>query len=59
LIPREEARNIHTRWEQMLRSAGEDLGRRFGAEAQDILNEALDDCQQLIASYFGSADVSV
>lgn len=38
------------RWAQRLRQAAELLGRRHGAEAQAILDDALDDCGRLLAA---------
>jgi len=53
LIPRFDARRIHTMWEHLLRGAGEKLGRKFGSDAQSILNEALDGCVNLIDDFYG------
>ena len=56
LIPREEARQIHMMWAKTLRDAAHDIGRKFGADAQDILREALDDCEKLIEELFGTEE---
>ena len=57
LIPRDVCRRVHTVWAKMLRDAGETLGRKHGSDAQDILNEALDDCEQLVADNYGEDGV--
>jgi len=44
LLPRDEVRESWGRMAAILRSAGDTLQRQFGAEAVEILNEALDDC---------------
>ena len=56
LIHKDQARNYHTRLSAILRGAGERLGRRFGADAQEILDEALDDCEGVINELFEGKD---
>jgi hypothetical protein len=46
LLPRDEVRESWGRMAAILRSAGDTLQRQFGAEAVEILNEALDDCER-------------
>ena len=40
----EAVQDIYLRQAAILRQAGETLGKKFGADAQLVLNEALDDC---------------
>jgi hypothetical protein len=49
LLPRDEVRDALVRMAALLRAAGDLLGRQFGSEAQDVLNEALDDVQAEIS----------
>jgi hypothetical protein len=46
LLPRDEVRESWGRMAAILRGAGDTLQRQFGAEAVEILNEALDDCER-------------
>jgi hypothetical protein len=57
LIPRDEIHNLFTRMGSRLRQAGETLQRKFGAESQEILNDALDDIAK-IGGADGNLDVS-
>jgi len=54
LLPREDVHQVLGQIATVLRSAGEILGRQFGADAQDVLNEALDDAQHEIERAFES-----
>ncbi len=56
LIRRSDVREINTKWSSLLRAAGERLGRRFGRDAQEILDEALDDCDTLIDEFYGTEE---
>ncbi len=57
LIPRDDVRTSLGRIATLIREAGETLQRQFGAEAAEILLEAMDDAEQEIERTFGeSAD---
>ncbi len=57
LIPRDDVRTSLGRIAALIREAGETLQRQFGAEAAEILLEAMDDAEQEIERTFGeSAD---
>lgn len=56
LLPREAVHEALVRIAAILRSAGEILGREHGPEAQDVLNEALDDAQREIDRSFGERE---
>lgn len=53
LIPRDETREALGRVASILRGAGDSLQRQFGAEAAEILYEALDDCGREVDRTFG------
>jgi hypothetical protein len=53
LIPRDEAREALGRIAAVLRGAGDELQRQFGAEALAILDEALQDAEREIERAFG------
>src|SRR5262245_53744773 len=61
LVPREEVRQHLARIAMILRSAGDTLQRSFGAEAVEILYEALEDAEREIEHAFGDGreDTSV
>lgn len=50
LIPIESIRTTLGQWASQLRSMGDVLGRDFGAEAQKIVNDTLDECERLIGT---------
>jgi hypothetical protein len=58
LLPRDEVRDALGRVAALLRAAGDILGREFGGEAQDVLNEALDDVKAEINRTFGGSRTS-
>lgn len=53
LVPRDRIRSGLGRFAQILRQLGERLGQRYGPEATASVNDALDDCQQVIDDEFG------
>ena len=53
LLPRDSMREVLGRIARILRSAGESLGRQYGPDAQDLLNEALDDYSGEVETFFG------
>jgi hypothetical protein len=56
LIPRDEAREALGRIAALVRGAGDALQRRFGPEAAEILDEALQDAEREIDRTFGGFD---
>lgn len=48
LIDRHQVRAVMTQFASLLRGAASDLQKRFGAEAVDIYNEALDEVESII-----------
>ena len=56
LIPRDDSRDGLGRIAARLRAAGELLERQFGAEAREVLDEALGDAQREIEQVFGADD---
>lgn len=54
LLPRDVVHQSLARWAGILRSAGEALSRQFGAEARQIMDEALDDAERDIQNFFSS-----
>jgi len=50
LVDRDLVRDILCDFARLFRRAGESLGKRFGADAQTILDEAIDDCHLLITA---------
>lgn len=58
LLPRDETHLAMARIAAILRSAGETLGRQFGSEAREILDEAMDDAEAEIARWFEAAAVA-
>jgi len=56
LIPRDIARESLGRIAAILRSAGDTLQQQFGAEAVNVLYEALDDAQREMDQSFGGGD---
>jgi hypothetical protein len=53
VIAREEASRIFTEWIKRSKKLGEDLFKFFGPEAQDLLNEALDDYLRQVGHLIG------
>jgi len=58
IVPLELVQKAHQQWAGRLRSLGHDLGVKFGAEAQDMLSGALDDCVTSIDSVLSEWDDS-
>lgn len=56
LIPRDRVRLTLLRWASILRAVGDRLGKKFGNDAIDTINEALDDCARVVADEFGNGD---
>lgn len=52
----ERLRALFLRWGPQLRSLGERLQKRFGAEAGKMLNETLDQCEGVIGDELGPAE---
>lgn len=48
LIRRDQFHDVMMRWAAVIRKAGDRLGKKFGPDAQDVLNEALDTCESVI-----------
>jgi hypothetical protein len=55
LLPRDGVRDALGRMAALLRAAGDILGREFGSEAQNVLNEAIDDIRSEINRTFGGS----
>ncbi len=55
-IDRSEAHEVITEAARLIRGAGEDLQRRFGADAQDILDQAINEVDRLVEERFGNPD---
>lgn len=47
---------VHQEWSNRLRAAGEELGKRFGEDARDLLNDALEDCETHLTSLINQED---
>ena len=58
LLPREAVHTALARVAAVIRGTGESLQRQFGPEAQQTLNEALDDAEREIDSLCGPLDDS-
>lgn len=58
LLPREDVREVLGRVASILRSAGEALQRQFGANAVEVLYEALDDAQREVDRCFAQEGTS-
>ena len=56
LLPRSLVHDMHVRFAARLRKAADSLGRRFGAEAQRVLADALDDCERFVNDTLGGND---
>ena len=56
LVPRHAVRNGLERIAVILRTAGDQLQREYGAEAMELLHEALDDAQREIDQLFPTTD---
>ena len=56
LLPRDEVRDALIRIAGIIRGAGEELQRQFGAAAVDLLYEALDDADREIERCLGDGD---
>lgn len=54
LIPRDQAEESARMRAQVMRRAGEKLQRRFGVEAQEILDDAIDEATRIIEKTFGA-----
>lgn len=50
LLPRDQVHDRFMRCAALLRSAGDILQRKFGREAHELLDQALTECERLIAS---------
>lgn len=50
VVPREEVRQLLGHLAMILRQAGEALGRQYGADAQRVIEEALEDYRRVIAA---------
>jgi hypothetical protein len=48
LISRQDLREALGKWAALLKQASEILGQRFGVDAQQVLNDKLDGCQEII-----------
>ena len=53
LLPKSVVHGLHVQFAARLRKASDQLGRRFGAKAQSILQDALSDCEQIIERGLG------
>lgn len=59
LLPRDEVRDGLLQVAMLIRQAGETLGRQFGPEARQIVEEGLDGCQREIDRMFGEEESSL
>lgn len=55
LINRVKCRDILSRWGVVIRKMGDRVSKRFGAEANQIVNEAIDECDSVVRG-LGNAD---
>lgn len=56
LLPRSAVHEVHLQWAGLLRSAAEKLQKRFGEEAREIMDQALDDCEAALETLFAPPD---
>lgn len=55
LLPRDQVHATHAQLASILRQAGETLQKKFGPDALEILNDALEDAQREISRMLGDA----
>jgi len=48
LMAVDKARKVFLRWAQLIRNAGERVGKRHGPDAAEAINEALQECETVI-----------
>lgn len=58
LLSRDKARAALIRWGSIIRRLGERLGKRFGPDASNAVNDALSECQHIVDHEFGGCDTS-
>ena len=58
LIPIDAVKDTIARWSALIRRMGEALGKRFGNEAAELLNETLMECRRVVPSDEQPADTT-
>lgn len=58
LVSREKARTILGRWAAILRRMGERLGKRYGPEAANAVNDALGECDHVVHHELGDGNAT-
>jgi phage terminase Nu1 subunit (DNA packaging protein) len=48
LIDRDKCRDVLSRWGTVIRKMGDRLSKRFGLEANQMVGEAIDECQSIV-----------
>lgn len=56
LIERQKARDIFGRWAVLIRRMGERLATRYGNDAAEIVNEALEECADVVQGGLSNVD---
>lgn len=48
LIDKEKCRDVLSQWGNVIRKMGDRVSRRFGVEANQIVSEAIDECESVV-----------
>jgi len=48
LIDKEKCRDVLARWGNVIRKMGDRLSKRFGIEANQMVSEAIDECESVV-----------